>query len=309
MINKTRKDKKNNNLIIEEYNILDRDTINKKFLEACKNNDIELVKFLLTSEDLPIRANIHYEFETGVNFALSREHFELAKYLLLSDDLSEKVDYQMGLAFLCQVDNLELFKEFFLKRVESASLDINKVFKLACDKNGINIVKYLLTSKELNKNADIDFENSIALECACFQKNTKLIDFLLTGENIRNLDINTNDGIAFQTACKWGRLDTVKYLLNSPKLNKNVVLNNDKVFITACEGYMEKLFPENEAEYFNILKYLIIEGGIIKSNVIKDFLFNNELTLIDEIFNKRDLCNQLAVDLIQRNNTHKIKKI
>ena len=38
------------------YNELNQKEINKQFLRACKKNDLELVKYLLTSDELKFKA-------------------------------------------------------------------------------------------------------------------------------------------------------------------------------------------------------------------------------------------------------------
>lgn len=47
------------------YNELNQKEINKQFLRACKKNDLELVKYLLTSDELKFKAELNISKQTG----------------------------------------------------------------------------------------------------------------------------------------------------------------------------------------------------------------------------------------------------
>lgn len=60
--------------------------------EACYNGNLDLVKFLLTSEDLKEKANIHAEGDSPLLHACKERKYDVLVFLLASEDLKEKAD-------------------------------------------------------------------------------------------------------------------------------------------------------------------------------------------------------------------------
>ena len=43
----------------EKYNKLNQEELNKQFINACKDGNLEIIKYLLTSPELKEHSNIH----------------------------------------------------------------------------------------------------------------------------------------------------------------------------------------------------------------------------------------------------------
>lgn len=140
-----------------EFKDLSQLWLDEAFKKACKDNDLDKVKFLLTSPRLEKHANIHYRDYQGFIFACICGHLEIVKYLMTSPDLtfhaSVHSDSGQGLISASKGGHLEL-------------------------------VKYLLTSPDLDEHADIH-ANYDAVFCGASERdNFEVIKFLIFEMNI-----------------------------------------------------------------------------------------------------------------------------
>lgn len=62
------------------------------FRYACDRGHLDIVKYLLTSDELVEKCDIHSEKDYGLRIACQHNDLELAKYLLTSSDLKEHAD-------------------------------------------------------------------------------------------------------------------------------------------------------------------------------------------------------------------------
>ena len=53
----------------EKYKKLNREELNKQFINACRNDDLDIVQYLLTSLELTEHANIHAKDDEGFRWA------------------------------------------------------------------------------------------------------------------------------------------------------------------------------------------------------------------------------------------------
>jgi hypothetical protein len=92
----------------------------------------------------------------------------------------------------------------------------------------------------------------------------------------------------FNTACIEGYLDLAKYIINNPKLNQHIDISEDKnnYFRTACSF-----------DHFDIVEYFIFELNLPKTDDIIDFIEKMDFPNVEEMFKKRDLHNELQLEL------------
>ena len=136
------------------YMGLNKEELNGKFIQACQNGHLELVKYLLTSPDLKEHANINYKDDNGFKWACRNEHFDIVKYLTSSPDLKDKIDIH---------------------------LKNDLVFVNACANGQINVIKFLLTSPELSEHSNLSHEGFVL---AYKQEELEVIRFLIFDMNI-----------------------------------------------------------------------------------------------------------------------------
>jgi hypothetical protein len=56
--------------------------LNKILIEACYDGKLEIIKYVLESENLKEHANIHYNRDNSFYWLLLKEHFDIIEYLI-----------------------------------------------------------------------------------------------------------------------------------------------------------------------------------------------------------------------------------
>ena len=141
----------------EKYKKLNQEELNDQFIDACQNDDLDIVQFLLTSPELTEHANIHAENDEGFRSACRCSHLEVIKYLLTSPELTEHADIHAH---------------------------NDEGFILACENGHLEVVKYLLTSAELTEHADIHYQDDLGFIWACYQGRLEVVQYLIIDMNI-----------------------------------------------------------------------------------------------------------------------------
>lgn len=100
-------------------------TLNEQFVNACKDNDLDKVKDLLSN---PI-VDIHYLEDSGLLQACKEGHYQIVEYLLSSPDLKEHSDIH-------------------------AQSDYALI--LACEKGDFDILDFLLNSPKLKEKINLN---------------------------------------------------------------------------------------------------------------------------------------------------------
>ena len=186
---------------------------------------------------------------------------------------------------------------------------LNDEFIDACSQGHLEVVKYLLTSAELKKHADIHAKDDLGFRSACAQGHLDVVKYLLASPELtEHADIHTsNDDVfdgfdGFIWACENGHLEVVKYLLTSAELTEHADIHakDDLGFLWACRcGHLE------------VIKYLIIDMNIEKTTQIENYLNeakdNKYVQQAIELFNTRDLHHQLNENI--KDYKEKVKKI
>lgn len=80
------------NLSSKKYANYSRDEIDRAFLDACSQTDLELAHFLLTDYNLRYRADIHTYMDNAFRTACKKDNIEVVKFLLFSPKIKEHVD-------------------------------------------------------------------------------------------------------------------------------------------------------------------------------------------------------------------------
>ena len=76
----------------EKYKKLDQSKLNEALINACNKGHLDVVKYLLTSDELKEHADIHAYNGSGFKRACEFGHLDVVKYLLTSDELKEHTD-------------------------------------------------------------------------------------------------------------------------------------------------------------------------------------------------------------------------
>ena len=74
----------------EKYKKLNKQKLNEQFIDACKNDDLDIVKYLLTSPELTEHADIHAQDDLGFKWACRYGHLEVVKCLIIDMNIDKK---------------------------------------------------------------------------------------------------------------------------------------------------------------------------------------------------------------------------
>lgn len=154
----------------KKYHNFSLNLLNKKFIEACKKGDFELVQFL-TGNELKKKVNIHINGEIGFKLACKNNHLNIVSFLLTSPNIKRKPDI---------------------------NIENDSPIRQACVNESIDVLHYLLTSEEIKKRANIYALNNWAVKNCIKNKQKRSLEYLILNYKIK-LDkeleeyINSND--------------------------------------------------------------------------------------------------------------------
>ncbi len=94
-----------------------KNIIDSFLIKSCQNNNLSLVKYLITSEDLDVHPSEKAQSENSLRWCLG--NIELVRYLIQSPDLKKKPSIHFGKDFLfrqaCYVENKEVLQFLILE--------------------------------------------------------------------------------------------------------------------------------------------------------------------------------------------------
>lgn len=189
------------------YKELSQLEINKVFLKACKSDDIELVKYLLTNNELPLKAQLNISKQTGfVNdkkqgmfpliYSVQYNAKKVYKYFLEEIDWFSTLTQEGKLEVLGKssyANDLKTFEYVFKKFEEKTKINnyqkpflMTKILESVIDKNSDKIFDYLMTlSKEYKEH--INTKNDLNLRRAA-KSSPYMLKHMLNNENYKELN-------------------------------------------------------------------------------------------------------------------------
>ena len=168
----------------------------------------------------------------SLHIACKKNQLEIVKFLTSKPECHHEAEEKYGdrpLHIACMFSgNVELVRYL----VEEAGCDINAKesndctsLHIACETNQLEIVKFLTSKPECNRESTNKFGNQ-PLHIAClFSGNVELVRYLVEEAGC---DINTkgeNDYTSLQIACEKNHLEIVKFLTSKLNVIVNLQIN------------------------------------------------------------------------------------
>lgn len=110
--------------------------------------------------------------------------------------------------------NLKNIRYFLL--VEKLDIHFNNdfVFRMACKKGYLEVVRYVLTSEELTEHCDIHSQVDLGFRKACEFGQLSIVQYLTTSSELKeHANVYAKDNIALTLAKTNGNQELQKYLL------------------------------------------------------------------------------------------------
>ncbi len=225
----------------------------ERFLDACINNNTEMLDkiFMSRVEQFGTSEFIHACINFGFIQACIKKNINMVKYLTTSEWANYKcgvnisdANIQTCFIWACETDDIELVN--FLTTQYSKIIDINifeSGFISACIKGHVEIVKYLIIfSHEYIQNyGEYKFHVDIGLNYACENGHMEIIDYIFKLcdpqlPKVVHYKMPNNNYIQhyFNNACNVGNIGVVKYLTTLYQHTNYYVGDINNGFRNAC---------------------------------------------------------------------------
>jgi hypothetical protein len=264
--------------------------IDKAFLIACDNGNLDQIKYLVTSKDLIIPANVHSEDDRGLKLVCANGYLDILQYFFTSDYCKhsfsiEKCGTQSlsnALTAACVNGQLAIVKYLLtsddIKKNEE--IIINEGFCNAAKNGQLEIVKYLLESYR-SRMDKFGWSSSMhneyyyfnALNHACSSCHINVVEYLIQNVENKSSVIPKLSEKIFNTTCFKGNIDIFEYLINSSNITSYHQIN-------VGQSHFELAYGNNNLE----LTQLILMNNQYNKNI--DVHANNDKAFFTIIGNK-----------------------
>lgn len=147
-----------------------------EFFESCKNGNIDMVKYFLHDRGININASDFNGGSSGLRLASSNNHIEVVKYLLESQDLQEHADFKLkdkislypAFRVACNNSNRDIV-QYFINNFFIETVTIKKAIKNAFLSANKELLFLILNGFKLDLKNEISgclekYQNSLYIE-------------------------------------------------------------------------------------------------------------------------------------------------
>lgn len=151
----------------------------KNIYSACRNGDLSFIKSYFK------KSKNSYDIDLTFQWVCTYGHLEILKYLLTSQELihHRDIDYDHGFRYACANGRLDVVKYLLTSPELKEHADIHVWgdygFKSACMNGHLDVVKYLLTSPDLKEHIDVHTNYDYGFKSACEESRINVVEYLL----------------------------------------------------------------------------------------------------------------------------------
>lgn len=153
------------NLSSKNYKDYSRDEIDRAFLDACLQTDLELAHFLLTDYNLRYRADIHTYLDNAFITACKNDNVEVLKFLLFSSKILDHTDIHTqndrGFKMAIAKNSYNVLEYFIIELNIPKTKHIEQHLKDNPDSEAINLFELRELNHTLNKELPLENMNRI----------------------------------------------------------------------------------------------------------------------------------------------------
>jgi ankyrin repeat protein len=150
-----------NTELFELFSEMDQWELDQHFNDACRENNLEQIQYLLTSPDLEIHADIRNNENLGFRLACKEGNLQIVKYLLTSPEIMVRPDIRSrndyGLKTACSNKHYDmlrfLIEDGYSFEEKDANYDI--AFKAAFNFRRPEAIQFLIYELDINKSPAI----------------------------------------------------------------------------------------------------------------------------------------------------------
>lgn len=326
-----------------DFTKLNKDDLSSWLDQACQEGDLSLVRYLLTSNELKIKPNVHgaveftnhqgtYYDEQPLYYAVSNNRIEIVKYLLTSKELKEHANIRYShdhlLVVAARHGHIEML-DFLLsgKSIDNPELTITVFSQMGEYPEALPAIKYLLNHEKYKTLLDMHDEENYILTTVCSSGNLEMLNYLLTSPELEKKPKFSKKSNYVVRMLQYNNIEVADYLLHHTELkdyfnvqgglNRIKVLCNNKhnealeylLFNYAIKTpqRINQMMANKVCEYAtdDLLEQIVYSWQIPYLENIK----NGNNSQLKEAFEKRELNRQLELKLSENKSSSKRKKI
>lgn len=188
--------------------------LNESILAAVEKSDVALLKELLEKDDVKKSFYFAHILNNCVSKAAIHNCIDVIKLICENPKLEKHITYPTtydhALIRALQYTNIEIIKYLSASPTLPRHANIHQE-KLLSYTGDLEVIKYLLTDKNLKSNLAVETQNHMLIRNACLHGNIEVVQYLLTSpELIKKADIYCDDYSCFDNLCMYnGKSDEV----------------------------------------------------------------------------------------------------
>ena len=207
---------------MKDYSKLSQNDLHTELLQACGKGDLDLIKYLISSEDISNNPKIKHNKWEAIKLATSLGQIEVVKYFL-EDIQNEYPNIVFNVS--CQYGQLEILEYLFhTSEFKSDKRNLSLLgSSIAASKGHTNLLKYFLTFSEFIDSGEIKkYKYDELFVTGCEKGHVNVIDYLLDNEDfLRNVNISDMAYWGFYKACENNQMNILQYFI----FEKNMEFN------------------------------------------------------------------------------------
>lgn len=214
--------------LIKDYNVLNNIDYMTLYI-CCLYKRFRYFKFIL--EDLKKEFDLQH-YRTALFYACENGSYKIVEYILskklIQNPLQDNRNY---LSAAISSGNLNLIK-YLIENIGFSIIHNQQLaIRVACDKEHIHVIRYLLTFDNIQPN----IMDNYCLRISCKKNNISIVKLLLEDGRVNPYDMNYE---CFLICCKFGYFDIFQLLI---EYNKNIDIHlNNNILFKIAEYYDNK---------------------------------------------------------------------
>lgn len=285
----------------------DEKSLELVFIKACTENNLELVDYLLFSEELSIHPNVNCRNYQAIRDGANQGAYEVIYYLLNDTRINRKKELiearkQVLIRNACHSGNIKLVKYLLetpgIKDDVNISIDKYKSFQEAMYSFNKELVfylydKYKYEMTEKYSYITLFFQGMHREKCFNFTKE------LIKHRELESYFILADKTLALTNFINEQNKEAIEFLITHPKIRKKIIESTEY-------GSVMVAMSKTSVDILNIL---IVENKIPLTNILSQFLDNKNYNTSNmrTMFQNRDLYSKLSNELIEKKLEKKLK--
>lgn len=277
----------------KQYQKYSQKLLDEELIKAAFLGDVDVVDYLLTSDELSIHADIHTrndDYDAVFQVACEHGNMPLVRYLLTSPKLTHSIvlgQNKTAIIRACQYGHINVLQYLLTSSELTSHLDIktidSKALLYACQNQHFDLFKYLLSSPELQEHASILKVQESILQILIEKDNVDALRYVVCElPASERLSIETFTLEDYHFACEYHKFNALALLLPLSDIDIQHSNYPFEWFIThaldnvpVLHGVLTLIQKNNYIDYLECLT--LLEGVLSKKDRLHEY---NELLVL-----------------------------